>query len=72
MKVPEKIYIDDPTGEFDNHWSLYQNNDSIEYIHKDTLTKKIEEYVYKQLNEGHIQCSNIKTFLENLKKYIEE
>ena len=47
-------------------------DETIKYIHKDTLIKKIEEYMYKQLNEGHIQCSNIKTFLENFKKYIEE
>ncbi len=72
IKVPEKIYIDDPTGEFDDHWSTYQNNNSIEYIHKDALIEKIEEYMYKQLNEGHIQCSNIKIFLKNFKNYIEE
>jgi hypothetical protein len=49
---------------------IYINN--IECINKDTLIKKIEEYMYEQLNEGHIQCSNIKIFLENFKKYIEE
>lgn len=69
-EAPEKIYIDDPTGEFDDHWSIYQNNDSIEYTRTDVLIKKTEEYMYKQLNEGHIECANIGTFLENYKKFM--
>lgn len=47
---------------------IYINN--IEYIHKNTLINKIEEYMYQQLNEGNIECSNIETFLKNIKKYI--
>lgn len=43
--APEKIYIDNPTGEFDDHWSIYQNNDSIEYIRTDTFVKKAETYL---------------------------
>lgn len=38
--APKKIYIDDPTGEFDDHWSIYQNNDSIEYTRTDAFIKK--------------------------------
>lgn len=39
-EAPEKIYIDDPTGEFDDHWSIYQNNDSIEYTRTDAIIEK--------------------------------
>lgn len=41
MNIPEKIYIDKSTGEFDDYWSIYQNNDSIEYIRKDAFVEKI-------------------------------
>lgn len=43
MEIPKKIYIDDPTGEFNDHWSIYQNNDSIEYTRTDTLTDEVKE-----------------------------
>ena len=39
--APEKIYIDDPTGEFDDHWSISQNNDSIEYTRTDAFIEKV-------------------------------
>jgi hypothetical protein len=42
--APEKIYIDDPTGEFDDHWSICQNNDSIEYTRTDVFIKKAEKF----------------------------
>ena len=38
--APEKIYIDDPMGEFDDHWSICPNNNSIEYTRTDALIDK--------------------------------
>jgi hypothetical protein len=40
MEAPEKIYIDDPTGEFNDHWSVYQNDDSVEYTRTDAFIGK--------------------------------
>jgi hypothetical protein len=40
MEAPEKIYIDDPTGEFNDHWSVYQNDDSVEYTRTDAFIEK--------------------------------
>jgi hypothetical protein len=39
-EAPEKIYIDDPTGEFNDHWSVYQNDDSVEYTRTDAFIEK--------------------------------
>lgn len=44
-EAPEKIYIDDPTGEFDDHWSIYKNNDSIEYTRTDAFIEKALEWI---------------------------
>lgn len=46
MEIPKKIYIDGPTSEFDNHWSIYQNNDSIEhrYATMEEFINEIENY----------------------------
>lgn len=40
MEAPEKIYIDDPTGEFNDHWSVYPNDDSVEYTRTDVFVEK--------------------------------
>lgn len=39
-----------------------------EYVRKDAFIKKLEEYLYKQLNEGNIECGNIEAFVKKLKK----
>lgn len=48
-KAPEKIYIDDPTGEFDSSWNLHPNNDSIEYVRADAFIKKAEEWIRENI-----------------------
>ena len=40
VRPPKKIYIDDLTGEFDDHWNTYPNNNSIEYVCKDAFIEK--------------------------------
>ena len=56
-KAPEKIYIDDPTGEFDDHWSIYKNNDSIEYTRTDAFIKvNLEKEIQQHIND----CLDIK------------
>ena len=46
-------------------------NDDVEYVRKDAIVKKVEEYLYKQLNEGNMECGDIEIFIEDLKKYME-
>ena len=64
--VPEKLYL------LSNGLISYckSTDEDIEYIRKDAFIEKTEEYMYKQLNEGHIECANIETFLENYKKFM--
>ena len=65
-EAPEKIYLDE-----DESWHLTNpNGDSIEYIRTDAFIEKAEEYIYKQLNEGCIECGDIKRFVENMKIYM--
>lgn len=59
MKAPERIYIDDPTGEFDDHWSMYPNNDSIEYTCTDAFMKKATNWL---MNNTDISSTGIKNF----------
>ena len=47
-----------------------QNMEAIEYIRTDAFIEKAEEYLYKQLNEGNIECGDIETFVGNFKKYM--
>lgn len=77
--APEKIYIDDPTGEFDDHWSIYQNNDSIEYIHTDAFIEKAMKFLYdynrnmvkKHGSRAVLGCSEFTINVYDFKKYME-
>ncbi len=78
-EAPEKIYIDDPTGEFDDHWSMYQNNDSIEYTHTDAFIEKAikfftEKFEVEDYNDNiDIDGSpifNYGRFIDDFKNYI--
>ena len=62
MEAPEKIYIDDPTGEFNDNWSIYQNNISIEYTRTDAFIDKACKYISLH------QCEYID--FEDFKKYM--
>lgn len=76
MEVPENIYIDDPTGEFNDHWSVYPNDDSVEYICKDAFIEKAcDAYCkvcghYAHTTPNHIcrqACDYYKNFVNYLK-----
>ena len=56
-------------------WQSKQDETFIEHVelraYSDgfrNATDKTIEYLYKQLNEGDIQCGDIEKFIENLKK----
>lgn len=68
--VPEKIYIDDPTGEFDDHWSVCQNNDSVEYTSTDAIIEKVEKFM-KTVNRYLYHCVSEECDYVDTDKFIE-
>lgn len=75
MEAPEKIYIDDPTGEFNDHWSVYPNDDSVEYTRTDTFIEKAcDAYCkvcghYAHTTPNHI-CRQACDYYKNFKNYM--
>jgi len=78
MTPPKKIYIDDPI-EFNDHWNIYQNNNnSIEYVHKNAfiektcelLAKMIWEVTYEDLEGDSVQHYDKTEFIEDFKNYL--
>ena len=76
--APEKIYIDDPTGEFDDHWSICQNNDSIEYTRTDAFIEKAVKWLMDNIQDytddgmGEHSFVLVQDLKEHFKKYMEE
>ena len=76
MEAPEKIYIDDPTGEFDNHWSIYQNNDSVEYTRTDAFIEKATKWLMDNIQDytddgmGEHSFVLVQDLKENFKNYM--
>lgn len=74
MKKPEIIYLlpDEryPDG-LDILWfEAPYCTGYIKYIRTDAFIEKVEEYIYKQLNEGRIECGDIEKFIDEFKKAI--
>ena len=69
MEAPDRIWID-PLIDLPK-LNGHINNDSIEYTRTDAFIKKTEEYLYKQLNEGNMECGDIETFIDEFRKYME-
>ena len=75
-EAPNKIYLcpsDRVDEEYEDEW--YYNpwgEGFVEYTHTDAFIKRTEEYLYKQLNEGNMECGDIETFIESFKKYMED
>lgn len=71
--APEKIYLfENPITEApDDRWLSKKSGDTdIEYTRTDAFIEKAEEYIYKQLNEGCIECGDIVQFIGGMKNYI--
>ncbi len=72
--APEKLYIAlNELTEDERTFVLDHRVDypiCTEYTRTDAFIEKAEEYIYKQLNEGCIECGDIKRFVENMKIYI--
>ena len=68
-KLPEKIYA---TPNFDRRWQTKAIDDeSVEYVRKDTFIEKAEEFIYIALNNGIMSTANIEDFMRLFKKYME-
>lgn len=70
-KTPENIYLlsdDRNSNGLSICWyeAPYATG-AIEYIRKDVFIEKVEEYLYKQLNEGNMECGDIERFIEDFK-----
>ena len=78
MEAPEKIYIDDPTGEFNDSWSIYENNISTEYTRTDVFVEKacellvncVEDFMLRRVEIWDEECK--KQTLENIRKKLKE
>lgn len=68
MEAPEEIYIHEANA----HGLTEKLPYHVEYIRADAFVKKAEEYFYKKLNDGNMECGDIETFIEDFKKYMEE
>lgn len=66
-KEPEKLYYA-PYGDIRENHPITDND--IEYVRKDTFIEKAEEYLYKQLNEGNMECGDIETFIDEFRNYM--
>lgn len=71
-EAPERLYLSN------NIYSTYlyqvpdpDDDTAVEYTRTDAFIKKTEEYLYKQLNEGNMECGDIETFIEDFRNYIE-
>ena len=47
-----------------------QTLEAVEYTRTDAFVDRAEEYIYKQLNEGCIECGDIEKFIGEMKNYI--
>jgi hypothetical protein len=64
-EMPEKIYLFDY-----NDAMVTPLEGDTTYVREDVFIEKAEEYIYKQLNEGCIECGDIERFIEGMKNYM--
>ena len=68
--APENLYFGEGDKGILDIYSKRESNDDIEYIRTDAFIEKTEEYLYKQLNEGNMECGNIVVFIKDFKNYM--
>ena len=75
MGAPEKLYIG--SDEIDLSRTSYiatilkVEKSDIEYTRTDAFIKKAEEYLYKMLNDGRMECGDMQKFIDEFRKYME-
>lgn len=78
MKVPEKIYRHQTTGNPRFNGMYYEhkpakiryNDKIIEYIRKDAFIEKAKKWLYLQLNEINMEGEDMENFLKDFKSYM--
>ena len=41
-------------------------------IEREEMVEKVEEYLYKQLNDGYMECGDMDRLIEDFKRYMNE
>lgn len=68
MGMPEKIYVHGASApELTEKLPFH-----VEYIRPDVFLDKTEEFLYRELNEGNLECSDITRLLEDLRNFLME
>ena len=73
MKAPEKIHIQ-PNAH--DRWfegnipNGLPNGLFVEYTRTDAFIEKAEEFLYKKLNSGEMECGDIAVFIEKFINYM--
>ena len=66
MGMPEKIYVHGASApELTEKLPFH-----VEYVRPDVFLDKTEEFLYRELNEGNLECSDITGLLENLRNFL--
>jgi len=66
MGMPEKIYVHGASTPGLTEKLPFH----VEYIRSDVFLEKTEEFFYRELNEGNLECSDITRLLENLRNFL--
>lgn len=78
MEAPDKIYASVDCsyhcgGEYTEITAWGEDGKDeydTEYIQTDVVLKKVEEYLYKELHCGRIECGDIAAFINDFKAYM--
>ena len=65
-RMPEKIYVHEASAP-----ELTEKlQEHIEYTRTDVFLEKTEEFLYRKLNEGNLECSDITGLLKDLRNFL--
>ena len=74
MNLPEKIYVSPASFEIsDMVTSIITtkfSSEDVEYVLFEDFLKKVEEFLYKKLNDGGLECSNIEELIKDLRIHL--
>ena len=74
MNLPEKIYLSPESFKIsDMVTSIITtkfSGEDVEYVLFENFLKKVEEFLYKKLNDGGLECSNIEELIKDLRIHL--
>lgn len=69
MAAIDKIYLN---GSYEDYKAFVDWCNKLLALERKACITKTIEYFFMQLNQGDMQCGDIKKFVDNYKKYMEE